>query len=36
MENTCPFLHWAIPEKNKQGGGREGGEDIEFPGVLKK
>ena len=23
-------------KKNKQGGGREGGEDIEFPGVLKK
>ena len=36
MENTCPFLHQAIPEKEKTGGGGEGGKDIEFPGVLKK
>ena len=42
MENTCPFLHWAIPKKKKKrvggrgGGGGEGSKDIEFPGMLKK
>ena len=38
MENTCPFLHWAIPKKKKRVGGRggEGSKDIEFPGMLKK
>ena len=27
------FLHWSIPEKNKQRGG--GVEDMEFPGSSK-